>query len=124
MIGRHVGWDWLKTVFLKNQFLQAVLVPSLLGGVYYLVNSFVSYVMSLFTRSITVKNTDTSFDSIVEWLGRSDTVAVESMALIAETYKKKNKTWKDWKQEHTMGVRKAPKLSYKPATSNDLHIIK
>lgn len=35
--------------------------------------------------------------------------------MLVETHKKKNKTWKEWKEEFMMGARAPPKLDFQPA---------
>ena len=41
---------------------------------------------------------------------------VESSAFTASTQKKKNKTWKDWRREFTMGNRDTPVMEYRSAS--------
>lgn len=113
------------TMFEKNEILQALLLPTVLGTAAYslkLVYSAVhSKIFSRFYCSITMTNKDPNFEAVINFIGKKGIVHTGS--LLAETYQKKNQTWKEWRSEFSLGSRVPPRLEYRPANNNDIHVM-
>jgi hypothetical protein len=56
---------------------------------------------------------------VIDFIGKH--TELSSGALMAQTQRKK-KTWKDYKLEWTIGARAPPKVEYRPANNDDVHL--
>ena len=102
----------LLSVIQNNQILQAVMLPAVLGAVAF-VCSHISKVIhnkltSRFYCSITMTNKDENFEAVINFIGKKGIVQTGNM--LAETFQKKNKTWKDWRTEFSLGKRTPPRM--------------
>ncbi|GMI09340.1 hypothetical protein TrRE_jg10297, partial [Triparma retinervis] len=107
-------------IFRSNHLLQTFALPTLLSLLSYLLYTIYNILNDLtrsrFFRSITLKNQDPNYDVVVSYITRRCTLRASSH--VAETYKRKNKTWKDRMREWSTGVDSdRPRFVLKPSSS-------
>jgi len=120
--------DWLEDSFLSqlvrnNQYLQTAII----GGVAYYSQTILLFLrqraLSKFSSSVTIKNKDPSYNSIVDYI--VDTFLKESSGALANTQlvtRKKKKTYKDWVRSWTGTERsEIPTLDIRPNSGSDFH---
>jgi hypothetical protein len=103
-----------------NQFLQAMVYPSVVGLVWY---SFENYIWkelrtrfrALFYCSVTISSKDENFKAVIDFVQK--TAESGNTLLLAET-KKKKRDRKSWiAQWNGIGERQPPEMEYRPAKS-------
>jgi len=96
----HGTLDALFGLMEKNQILQAFVASSVLGLVSYTVMTAGRAILSMIRGrtfcSITISNKDENFEKVIDFVGKQG--IMQSGCLVAST-KKKNMTWKDWREE-------------------------
>lgn len=100
----------------KNQFLQALLVPTLLGTATYSIRviwlQLYKYLQELFYCSLTIKSTDKAFPKVVDFISKH--CKTECRALEGTT-RKEGWTWKKWRNSFNGVRQKEPdKMDYRP----------
>ena len=104
----------------KNQMLQAMLAPIFLGGigagVAFLANYLYQRLVSGFYCSVSVTNKDPNFNAVLDHI--SGLGELEASSLVATTWKKKNRTWKEQRAQWSMGAREPPKMEFRPSNES------
>ena len=104
----------------SNQFLQAMVIPSALGLVYYwfqtyILNELSSRLRNWFYCSITISSKDENFKPVVDYIAK---LTLEKNTLLLAETKKKKFDRKSWRREwNGISERKPPELDYRPAKS-------
>lgn len=102
-----------------NQFLQALMIPSLMGTAVWSLSSLwrqiYARVRLFLYSSVTISSKDENFKPIVDYVSRI--CAENNTLLVAETKKQKEdrKAWR--RQWQGIGDRKPPELAYRPTKS-------
>jgi chaperone BCS1 len=105
----------------SNQFLQAMVIPSAVGIVYYWFETYImtqlrSSFRNWFYCSITISSKDENFKPVVDFIAKL--TLTKNTLLLAETKKKKGYDRKSWRRQwNGISERKPPELDYRPARS-------
>lgn len=118
------GLSWVK----GNQMLQTFIFGSISTSVLFTLqmcaNVTMKSVYSWFRSEVTIDNTDPNYNAVLDYITAeflSKKLGATSIMRV-QTKVKKNKTWKDWRNEwNGIGKNKAPELEYRPNDNATLH---
>lgn len=117
-------WAAVAALLGANQMLQTLVCSAALGsaswGVVAAGRAVVQALRGRLFCSITIANRDEVFDKVVDFIGKHGELSAGG--LTAHTAKKE-KTWKDWRQEFLMGKREADQVEYRQSSNNNVHVI-
>ena len=111
----------------SNPFLQAILIPSLLGAIIYCIQVVTSYVFSNYISPylysyITIRNSEVEyFDAVLDFV--QDQELLKASHLMA-CKAKKGKSWKERVQEWLSGDKVIEEVHYRPANTGAVIAIK
>eukprot|EP00656_Telonema_subtile_P002625 TRINITY_DN11189_c0_g2_i1.p1 TRINITY_DN11189_c0_g2~~TRINITY_DN11189_c0_g2_i1.p1 ORF type:complete len:200 (-),score=38.19 TRINITY_DN11189_c0_g2_i1:2-601(-) len=108
------------TLIRHNPMLQQLVgVPLIVGGVgalgygvRWLLDQAFSMAARHLKRTIRMDNKDENYNNVIAFISKIQ--SFQSSTVLAETYKKKRKTWKEWREELMMGARMKPQLDFQP----------
>jgi mitochondrial chaperone BCS1 len=113
----HDTWAVFCKMFMENQFLQGMLVPGIISvlsyGIWKLYLQLDTYLRTHLLRSVTIKKEDDNYDTVVAYITKK--YVVDSQSFVAETYKQKRKTWKEWRNEFMTGKLEKPRFAFRPS---------
>eukprot|EP01006_Ploeotia_vitrea_P066172 TRINITY_DN94458_c0_g1_i1.p1 TRINITY_DN94458_c0_g1~~TRINITY_DN94458_c0_g1_i1.p1 ORF type:complete len:891 (+),score=90.03 TRINITY_DN94458_c0_g1_i1:111-2783(+) len=119
-------WDTLIVLYSNNEWLQALTVSSFLGAMAYSLREAYSTLQSkmvdAYFCSISIESKDEHFESVLNFL--SQHCKIHSGSMMAQTKKKKKRTWQEWREEALMGIRKPPQMEFRPRNDNDAHVVR
>lgn len=111
-------WPWTGTLWAiihSNPILQAIFVPSGIGALLYVLRmaalQIYAKIAGKLYSTITVENKDENWHVILDYISKQG--PIEATGFVATTFKNKNRTWRDWRKEYTLGVRDAPKMDFR-----------
>ena len=104
----------------KNAMVNTYVVPPLvfaaMGGIGFMLRAVL---LELWTRirkryitTLRMDSKDENYKVVVDYIGEQ--ASFMSSSMLVETHKKKNKTWKDWREEFMMGKQKKASMDYHP----------
>lgn len=105
---------------MKNPMVSTYVIPPLvfaaMGGIGLVlkrvIGELVARVRKRFLTTLRMDSKDENYKAVVDFIGQQSTFVSSSM--LVETYKKKNKTWKDWREEFMMGNQRKATMEYHP----------
>ena len=99
-----------------NTYVVPPLVFAAMGGIGFMLRAVL---LELWTRirkryitTLRMDSKDENYKVVVDYIGEQ--ASFMSSSMLVETHKKKNKTWKDWREEFMMGKQKKASMDYHP----------
>ena len=123
----EIIWVTGGNILASNPFLQAILIPSLLGAIIYCIQVVMSYVFSNYISPylysyITIRNSEVEyFDAVLDFV--QDQELLKASHLMA-CKAKKGKSWKERVQEILSGDKVIEEVHYRPANTGAVIAIK